>query len=157
MRRELSETFGLPSANVIDQASLKRRSMEIFERTFSVTAALNVLTLGVAGVALFASMTTLSGMRLPQLAPVWAMGLTRRHLVSLEFLGILFQELLPPDGHFTIAMSWHNVPAINDGKDPIVGKFAAVAFAQPSSRRNPRTSRSPCFDRRSIRRFHRAG
>jgi putative ABC transport system permease protein len=27
---------------------------------------------------------TLSGMRLPQLAPVWAVGLTRRHLAWLE-------------------------------------------------------------------------
>lgn len=85
LRRALTDDFGLPSANIVDQASLKRRSIEIFEQTFSVTAALNVLTLGVAGVALFASMTTLSGMRLPQLAPVWAIGLTRRHLVKLEF------------------------------------------------------------------------
>ena len=49
-----------------------------------MTAALNVLTLGVAGLAMFASLMTLSGMRLPQLAPAWAMGLTRRQLVLLE-------------------------------------------------------------------------
>ena len=72
--------------NVIDQATVKAFSLKIFERTFAVTAALNVLTLGVAALAIFASLLTLSGMRLPQLAPVWAMGLTRRRLALLEIL-----------------------------------------------------------------------
>ncbi|TIN19634.1 MAG: FtsX-like permease family protein, partial [Mesorhizobium sp.] len=70
----LRAEFGLPAQNVIDQAGIKVFSLKVFERTFRVTAALNVLTLGVAGLAMFASLMTLSGMRLPQLAPVWAMG-----------------------------------------------------------------------------------
>ncbi|MCX8998164.1 FtsX-like permease family protein [Rhizobiaceae bacterium BDR2-2] len=86
LRQGLETTFGLGPANVTDQASIKARSLAIFEQTFAVTAALNVLTLGVAGIALFASMTTLSGMRLPQLAPVWAMGFTRASLAGLELL-----------------------------------------------------------------------
>ncbi|MGA1804289.1 FtsX-like permease family protein [Rhizobium sp. HT1-10] len=80
----LQAQFHLPSQNVVDQASIKAKSLEIFEKTFAVTGALNVLTLGVAAVAMFASLMTLSGMRLSQIAPVWAMGLTRRHLVVLE-------------------------------------------------------------------------
>ncbi len=84
VRSELRKQFDLPEQNVVDQASLKRRSIQIFEQTFAVTAALNVLTLGVAGLAMFASLMTLSGMRLAQWAPVWAMGLTRRQLVLLE-------------------------------------------------------------------------
>lgn len=84
MGSELRKQFDLPEQNVVDQASLKRRSIQIFEQTFAVTAALNVLTLAVAGLAMFASLMTLSGMRLPQLAPAWAMGLTRRQLVLLE-------------------------------------------------------------------------
>lgn len=80
----LREQFDLLPENLVDQASLKRRSLDIFEQTFSVTAALNILTLGVAGLAMFASLMTLSTMRLPQLAPIWAMGLTRRQLVLLE-------------------------------------------------------------------------
>ena len=80
----LRTTFDLPAQNVVDQASIKSKSLEIFEKTFAVTAALNVLTLGVAGLAMFASLMTLSGMRLSQIAPVWAMGLTRRKLVALE-------------------------------------------------------------------------
>ena len=81
----LREQFALPELNVINQADLKRFSMQVFEHTFSVTAALNVLTLGVAVIAMFASLLSLSEMRLRQLAPVWAMGLTRRRLALLEF------------------------------------------------------------------------
>lgn len=90
LREALTQQFGLPAQNITDQAALKRRSIEIFEQTFSVTAALNVLTLTVAGIALFASLTTLSGMRLPQLAPIWAMGLTRRQLALLELWRTIF-------------------------------------------------------------------
>jgi putative ABC transport system permease protein len=90
----LRAEFGLPAQNVIDQAGIKAFSLKVFERTFSVTTALSVLTLGVAGLAMFASLMTLSGMRRPQLAPVWAMGLTRRHLAWLELLrGLLLAAL----------------------------------------------------------------
>ncbi len=82
----LRQAFGLPEASVIDQASIKTFSLKIFERTFAVTAALNVLTLGVAFLAILASLVTLAGMRLPQLAPAWAMGMTVRRLALLEIL-----------------------------------------------------------------------
>lgn len=83
---DLRQSFGLPADFVIDQASLKRFSLGIFERTFAVTAALNVLTLGVAAIAIFASLLTLSGMRMAQLAPAWAMGMTLPRLARLEVL-----------------------------------------------------------------------
>lgn len=82
----LSAAFGLPDGSVIDQATVKAFSLRIFERTFAVTAALNVLTLGVAALAIFASLLTLARMRLSQLAPAWAMGLTLRRLAALEVL-----------------------------------------------------------------------
>jgi putative ABC transport system permease protein len=115
LRGELTQSFGLPAQNIVDQATLKQRSIQVFEQTFSVTAALNVLTLGVAGVALFASMTTLSGMRLPQLAPVWAMGLTRRRLVILELVRTMLLVLLTlllalPVG---IALAWVLLSVVN--------------------------------------------
>ena len=49
-----------------------------------MTNALNAFTLGIAGIALFTSLLTLSQSRLPQLAPLWALGLTRRKLAFLE-------------------------------------------------------------------------
>lgn len=90
----LIEQFDLPRQNVVDQDSLKKRSLEVFEKTFSVTAALNVLTLGVAGLAMFASLVTLAGMRLPQIAPLWAMGITLRRIVVLELARTLALAVL---------------------------------------------------------------
>jgi putative ABC transport system permease protein len=82
----LRDTFGLDSSRLLDQATLKSESTRIFNRTFSVTSALNAFTLGVAGVALLTSLLTLSNSRLPQLAPLWALGLTRRRLAGIELL-----------------------------------------------------------------------
>lgn len=86
LAESLRTEFGLPAENLINQAELKAFSLRIFERTFTVTAALNVLTLGVAAIAILSSLLTLASMRLPQLAPVWAMGLTRRGRASFELL-----------------------------------------------------------------------
>ena len=79
---------------MIDQATLKAGSTQIFERTFAVTAALNALTLGVAGIALLTSLLTLANSRLPQLAPVWAIGVTRRDLAWIELLRTMALALI---------------------------------------------------------------
>ncbi|MBI6630474.1 FtsX-like permease family protein [Pontibaca salina] len=83
---EIRAQFDLPASAVVDQAEIKARSLAVFEKTFLVTGALNVLTLGVAAFAILTSLLTLWGMRLPQLAPVWALGLTRARLARLELL-----------------------------------------------------------------------
>lgn len=84
LKQRIISEFGLPETAVVDQAALKLQSRAVFEQTFTVTGALNVLTLGVAAFAMFASLLTLSGIRLPQLAPVWAMGIPRRDLAFYE-------------------------------------------------------------------------
>lgn len=84
LKQQLVTQFGLPETSIVDQNSLKAQSRAVFEQTFAVTGALNVLTLAVAGFAMFSSLLTLSGIRLPQLAPVWAMGIRRRHLALYE-------------------------------------------------------------------------
>ncbi|WP_167646525.1 ABC transporter permease [Mameliella alba] len=89
LRSVLGETFDLPRGSVVDQSSVKAFSLAVFERTFTVTAALNVLTLAVAGFAILMSLLTLSAIRLPQLAPVWAMGLTRGTLARVELIRAL--------------------------------------------------------------------
>jgi putative ABC transport system permease protein len=83
---DIQKRFGLDGRNLADQATLKAESQRIFNRTFAVTAALNAFTLGVAGVALLTSLLTLSNSRLPQLAPLWAIGITRRRLAVIELL-----------------------------------------------------------------------
>ncbi len=89
LARALVEAFGLEEDAVTDQAALKAFSLRIFERTFAVTGALNVLTLSVAGIAILTSLLTLASMRLPQLAPVWALGLTRAQLARIELIRAL--------------------------------------------------------------------
>jgi len=86
LAEQIRAAFDLPANGVIDQAQVKAFSLAVFERTFAVTGALNVLTLSVAAFAMFASLATLASMRLPQLAPVWALGLTRAQLARLELL-----------------------------------------------------------------------
>ncbi|GHF56371.1 FtsX-like permease family protein [Seohaeicola zhoushanensis] len=83
---ELRAAFDLPETSVVDNAAVKAASLAIFEKTFVVTAALNVLTLGVAGFAILTSLLTLWTMRLPHVAPVWAMGMTRKALARIEIL-----------------------------------------------------------------------
>ncbi|ODM73342.1 ABC transporter permease [Bradyrhizobium elkanii] len=90
----LQETFGLDDRNIADQARMKTESKRVFNRTFSVTAALNAFTLGVAGIALLTSLLTLANSRLPQLAPLWAIGLTRRRLAALELLKTMAVALI---------------------------------------------------------------
>ncbi|PWB34111.1 ABC transporter permease [Pseudomonas sp. SDI] len=80
LKVQLEQRFRLDATQMVDQGTLKRWSLEVFERTFAATAALNSLTLGVAGVALFISLLTLGQSRLGQLAPLWALGVARRQL-----------------------------------------------------------------------------
>ncbi|MDP5216230.1 ABC transporter permease [Ruegeria sp. 2205SS24-7] len=86
LRTALADRFALPPQAVVPQAAIKASSLAIFEKTFVVTGALNILTLGVAGFAILTSLLTLWAHRLPQLAPVWALGVQRDTLARLEVL-----------------------------------------------------------------------
>ena len=104
----LQSRFHLDDSRIVDQARLKGWSTQVFERTFAATAALNSLTLAVAGVALFISLLTQSQSRLGQLAPLWALGVTRRQLMLLNLgqtwlLAVLTLVLALPLG---IALAW---------------------------------------------------
>jgi putative ABC transport system permease protein len=91
---ELQKKFGLDGRNLVDQATLKAESTRIFNRIFAVTAALNTFTLGVAGIALLTSLLTLGNSRLPQLAPLWAIGITRQRLAAIELLKTMSVALI---------------------------------------------------------------
>lgn len=104
----LQTRFTLEDSRIVDQARLKGWSTQVFERTFAATAALNSLTLCVAGVALFISLLTQSQSRLGQLAPLWALGVTRQQLMLLNLgqtwlLAVLTLVLALPLG---IALAW---------------------------------------------------
>jgi putative ABC transport system permease protein len=90
----MKQKFALDDRNLVDQATMKTESKRIFSRTFAVTAALNTFTLGVAGIALLTSLLTLANSRLPQLAPLWAIGVTRQRLALIELLKTMSVALI---------------------------------------------------------------
>ena len=115
LRATLRDELGVEDTAIIDQASIKALSLAVFERTFIVTTALNILTLAVAGFAILMSLLTLAAMRLPQLAPVWALGLTRRRLAVLDLaravvLATLTGALALPLG---LALAWALLAVVN--------------------------------------------
>lgn len=112
---DMERTLGLPEGATIDQSGIKAFSLGVFDRTFTVTTALNILTLAVAGFAILMSLLTLATMRLPQLAPVWAMGLTRAGLGRLELVRALLLATLTavvalPLG---LALAWVLLSVVN--------------------------------------------
>jgi putative ABC transport system permease protein len=74
--------------------------LSVFDHTFSVTLALNALTLVVAGIGIFCAVSAIHHHRLPQQALLTALGLTRRERATLLLLqwGLL--------GLFCIALVW---------------------------------------------------
>jgi len=161
LRTALSDEFGLPAQSITDQSQIKAFSLAVFERTFTVTAALNVLTLSVAGFAIFMSLLTLAGMRLPQLAPAWALGLTRRRLGQLELiravvLAVLTAVLALPLG---LVLAWVLLAIVNveafgwrlpmyvfPGDYAVLGLFALVAAILAAAWPARRLARTPPAD-----------
>lgn len=113
--RRLQQEFGLGDDRVIDQSRLKDWATQVFERTFSATTALNTLTLGVAGIALFIALLTQAEGRLAQLAPLWASGVARARLMQLNaaqtwlLAGLTLLLALP----LGILLAWCLVAVIN--------------------------------------------
>jgi len=111
MQREL----GVGASAILRPEDIKTLSLSVFERTFAVTGALNTLTLAVAAIAILTSLLTLAGMRLPQLAPIWALGQTRQQLARLEVLravalaGLTFVLALP----LGLTLAWALLAIVN--------------------------------------------
>ncbi|WP_439149371.1 FtsX-like permease family protein [Sulfitobacter sp.] len=115
LRAAIVTAVGIDDGAIIAQEAIKALSLEVFEKTFVVTSALNVLTLGVASFAILMSLLTLADLRVPQLAPVWALGLTRRRLGWLELLravllaGLVFVCAIP----MGLGLAWVLLSVIN--------------------------------------------
>lgn len=115
VRDIMTAEIGIPNAQITNQARLKALSTGIFDRTFVVTDALNVLTLSVAAFAILMSLLTLAAMRVPQLAPVWALGVTRRQLGWLDvaravMLAAITAVVALPLG---LALAWALLAVVN--------------------------------------------
>ncbi|MFQ3790020.1 FtsX-like permease family protein [Halomonas sp. A29] len=84
LREGLRQHFAIGSDELVDQREVKRIATGIFERTFTITRALSALTLAVAALALLASLLAQARERRRQLAPLWALGVPRKRLVTVQ-------------------------------------------------------------------------
>ena len=85
-KKELIRAIGLAPGQFIDQASLKTTSMKVFDRTFTVTKSLNILTMIVASLSLLITLFTLLNLRLASLSIVWALGFTWQKITWSELV-----------------------------------------------------------------------
>ena len=81
--------LGAQPGDWISQAEVRRLSVSIFDKTFAVTAAMNVLSMLVAAIALLASLLAILQERLPQFAQWRALGVRQG-----EFMWLIATPLL---------------------------------------------------------------
>lgn len=84
LRRQLIERFNLTPQSLRDQREVKATATAIFERTFTITRALNALTLSVAVLALLASLLAQARERRQRMATLWAIGVPLRRLLGIQ-------------------------------------------------------------------------
>ena len=80
---------GFSPGDWIKQSRLRAIAMDIFERTFTITLAMNTLTLIVAGLALLTSLMAILQERLPQFAGWSALGVNRREQLMIILIPLL--------------------------------------------------------------------
>lgn len=115
LREALANSFDVSPEAMVDQQEIKRLATQIFERTFTITRALNGLTLGVAALALLATLLAQARDRQRQLASLWALGVPRKTLTLMPLfqlggLALLTGVVAIPLG---IAITWTLVAIIN--------------------------------------------
>lgn len=103
LARRIVEAFAIEEGDIIDQSELRAVGMEVFDRTFAVTRALNVLTLIVAGIGIFCAVSAIHHHRVGQQALLASLGLGRRArggllLLQWGLLGLLSMVLVWPFG-----------------------------------------------------------
>ena len=103
IRQSLVAGLGLEPDDVIDQSELKQIGLAVFDRTFTVTQALNALTLLVAGIGIFCAVSAIHHHRVGHQALLTSLGLSRRERAALllsqwGLLGLLCMVLVWPFG-----------------------------------------------------------
>jgi len=104
----LVRDLGLNDRQLIDQHELKDIAMSVFDRTFTVTHALNTLTLLVAGIGIFCAVSAIHHHRLHQQALLASLGISRRERAMMQLaqwglLGLLCLLVVWP---FGTALAW---------------------------------------------------
>lgn len=94
LRQQLVKRFKLTAQHLQDQREIKTTATAIFERTFTITQALNGLTLGVAALALLATLLAQAQERRRRLAALWAMGVPLRRLFGIQLAQLVGTALV---------------------------------------------------------------
>jgi putative ABC transport system permease protein len=108
VRAGLAREFGLADRQVVETARLREIGMEVFDRTFAITRALNLLTLLVGGIGIFCAVSAIHHHRLGTQALLAALGLSRSErgwLLAAQWglLGLLCMIIVWP---FGTALAW---------------------------------------------------
>jgi len=103
VRITIVEEFGIENDDIINQQELKQAGLAVFDRTFTVTRALNALTLLVAAIGIFCAISAIHHHRVGQQALLASLGMTRRErgtllLLQWGVLGLLCMVLVWPFG-----------------------------------------------------------
>ena len=107
--------LGAQPGDWISQEQIRRLSVGIFDKTFAVTAAMNLLTMLVAAIALLASLLAILQERLPQFAQWRALGLRQGEFLLLTatplllFCGVVWLLSIP----LGALLSWILIHKIN--------------------------------------------
>ncbi|MCM2680072.1 ABC transporter permease [Echinimonas agarilytica] len=81
---QLKQELALGDQDMIDQQQLKQMAMSVFDKTFEVTQALNVLTLLVAGIGIFCAMSAIHHHRIRQQALLACLGVSLQQRLWLQ-------------------------------------------------------------------------
>ena len=100
---ELTTQFNINDEMIVDQEQIRRMVMKIFDHTFNVTEALNLLTLIVAGVGIFCATSAIHHHRIRQQALLASLGVSQRQRIWLQLsqwglIGLLCMIIVWPFG-----------------------------------------------------------
>ncbi len=151
----LREAGALPG-DWISQAEVRKLSVNIFDRTFAITSAMNALTLIVAAIALLASLLAILQERLPQFAQWRALGVRNSEQLLiiacpiLIFVSIVWTLAIPLGAllswilihklnivsfGWSMPMQWEMAPAWQLGLLMLAVVFITIALAMLRLRR----------------------
>lgn len=94
VHRLLTTDLQIKPINITNQIFIKQFSKKVFERTFSITNLLSTIIIIISNASIFTTFIILSQIRLVQLGPLWAIGLSKSKLFIIEVLRSLFLILI---------------------------------------------------------------
>ena len=90
----IQKKYDILETDIINQQTIKEFSKNVFEKTFTVTRSLSDAMIIIATLTLLTSLVSLSEIRVINLSPLWALGITRGSLLKIEFAQFLLLILI---------------------------------------------------------------